>query len=266
MIPLLGQVVVSRIDLGCENGFGHGSRRSRSNKDSLAGAGGFEPPYDEIKIRCLTTWRRPNPPPASTWARRKARRTIVRAPARRNGRRAILRRGGRFPTGGIRLPRAASQARLGRPPSRSGPAAALMSRAAPRMHAPRSRPRRQSGGQPSAGSAEALVATTPVPAIMGGRSERVAATARARLAGGGRLRRLGPSRRDRRFANLLNSVSILYEAREHNVFGETESGYTALCGDKNESTAMTNTSTRTAFKAQREIAVCCRLDMVGVVS
>ncbi len=76
---------------------------------------------------------------------------------------------------------------------------------------------------------------------MGGRSERVAATTRGRLAGGGRLRRLGPSRRERRFANLLNSVSILYEAREQNVFGGTESGYTALCGDKDESTAMTNT-------------------------
>src|SRR5271166_4632197 len=28
----------------------------------LAGAGGFEPPYGGIKIRCLTAWRRPNPP------------------------------------------------------------------------------------------------------------------------------------------------------------------------------------------------------------
>jgi hypothetical protein len=27
---------------------------------SLAGAGGFEPPNGGIKIRCLTTWRRPN--------------------------------------------------------------------------------------------------------------------------------------------------------------------------------------------------------------
>jgi hypothetical protein len=26
----------------------------------LAGAGGFEPPYGGIKIRCLTTWLRPN--------------------------------------------------------------------------------------------------------------------------------------------------------------------------------------------------------------
>jgi hypothetical protein len=27
---------------------------------SLAGAGGFEPPHGGIKIRCLTTWLRPN--------------------------------------------------------------------------------------------------------------------------------------------------------------------------------------------------------------
>jgi hypothetical protein len=27
---------------------------------ALAGAGGFEPPYGGIKIRCLTTWLRPN--------------------------------------------------------------------------------------------------------------------------------------------------------------------------------------------------------------
>jgi hypothetical protein len=26
----------------------------------MAGAGGFEPPNGGIKIRCLTTWRRPN--------------------------------------------------------------------------------------------------------------------------------------------------------------------------------------------------------------
>ena len=26
----------------------------------MAGAGGFEPPYGGIKIRCLTAWRRPN--------------------------------------------------------------------------------------------------------------------------------------------------------------------------------------------------------------
>ena len=38
----------------------------RISPDSLAGAGGFEPPYGGIKIRCLTAWRRP-----------KARRTIV---------------------------------------------------------------------------------------------------------------------------------------------------------------------------------------------
>jgi hypothetical protein len=29
----------------------------------LAGAGGFEPPNDGTKIRCLTTWRRPNADP-----------------------------------------------------------------------------------------------------------------------------------------------------------------------------------------------------------
>ena len=28
--------------------------------EGLAGAGGFEPPYGGIKIRCLTTWLRPN--------------------------------------------------------------------------------------------------------------------------------------------------------------------------------------------------------------
>jgi hypothetical protein len=28
--------------------------------EPLAGAGGFEPPYAGIKIRCLTTWLRPN--------------------------------------------------------------------------------------------------------------------------------------------------------------------------------------------------------------
>ena len=28
----------------------------------LAGAGGFEPPNGGIKIRCLTTWLRPNAP------------------------------------------------------------------------------------------------------------------------------------------------------------------------------------------------------------
>jgi hypothetical protein len=26
----------------------------------MAGAGGFEPPHDGIKNRCLTAWRRPN--------------------------------------------------------------------------------------------------------------------------------------------------------------------------------------------------------------
>jgi hypothetical protein len=34
--------------------------RSRAALTELAGAGGFEPPHDGIKIRCLTTWLRPN--------------------------------------------------------------------------------------------------------------------------------------------------------------------------------------------------------------
>src|SRR5262249_45543243 len=33
---------------------------SLSDQVYLAGAGGFEPPYRGIKIRCLTTWLRPN--------------------------------------------------------------------------------------------------------------------------------------------------------------------------------------------------------------
>ncbi len=35
-------------------------------KRVLAGAGGFEPPYGGIKIRCLTAWRRPNSPTRQT--------------------------------------------------------------------------------------------------------------------------------------------------------------------------------------------------------
>ena len=34
-------------------------QRYRARADWLAGAGGFEPPYGGIKIRCLTTWLRP---------------------------------------------------------------------------------------------------------------------------------------------------------------------------------------------------------------
>ena len=41
--------------------------------ECVAGAGGFEPPYGGIKIRCLTAWRRPN-----------ARRTIMRGLQGRN--------------------------------------------------------------------------------------------------------------------------------------------------------------------------------------
>ena len=33
---------------------------ARREEQTLAGAGGFEPPYGGIKIRCLTTWLRPN--------------------------------------------------------------------------------------------------------------------------------------------------------------------------------------------------------------
>ena len=44
----------------------------------MAGAGGFEPPYGGIKIRCLTAWRRPNAPED-----RRAR-TIEGAPLPRN--------------------------------------------------------------------------------------------------------------------------------------------------------------------------------------
>lgn len=46
--------------------------------ECVAGAGGFEPPYGGIKIRCLTAWRRPNAPGAGGG------RTIVRAFMRRN--------------------------------------------------------------------------------------------------------------------------------------------------------------------------------------
>ena len=152
---------------------------------------------------------------------------------------AILRRGGRFPIGGIRLPRAASAGRLGARPSRSGPAAALMSRAVLECMR-RARARGDSRADcPAPGAPKPSSRRRPFPRSWGAGAR--GSPPRARLAGGGRLRRLGPSRRDGRFANLRNSVSLLYEAREQNVFGGTESGYTALCGDKNESTAMTNT-------------------------
>jgi hypothetical protein len=50
----------------------------------VAGAGGFEPPDGGIKIRCLTTWRRPNVP-QGVLGLAESGRTIVRALARRNG-------------------------------------------------------------------------------------------------------------------------------------------------------------------------------------
>ncbi len=92
---------------------------------------------------------------------------------------AILRRGGRFPTWGSGF-RGRRRQGVWAPALAERPGRGARVPYGPRMHAPRSRPRRQSGGLPSAGSAEALVATTPVPAIMGGRSERVAATSSAR--------------------------------------------------------------------------------------
>ncbi len=45
---------------------------------NLAGAGGLEPPNGGIKIRCLTTWRRPNTGPGGN--RLQARRTITASP------------------------------------------------------------------------------------------------------------------------------------------------------------------------------------------
>ncbi len=151
---------------------------------------------------------------------------------------AILRRGGRFPTWGSGF-RGRRRQGVWAPALAERPGRGARVPYGPRMHAPRSRPRRQSGGQ---------------------RRERRSPRrddARSRDHGGpereGRRRGPSPGRgrqapspsrppswRDRRFANLRNSVRTLYESREQNVFGGTESGYTALCGDKNESTAMTN--------------------------
>ena len=151
---------------------------------------------------------------------------------------AILRRGGRFPTWGSGF-RGRRRQGVWAPALAERPGRGARVPYGPRMHAPRSRPRRQSGGQ---------------------RRERRSPRrddARSRDHGGpereGRRRGPSPGRgrqapspsrppswRDRRFANLRNSVRTLYESREQNVFGGTEFGYTALCGDKNESTAMTN--------------------------
>jgi hypothetical protein len=41
---------------------GHAERGAKSlvSAECVAGAGGFEPPYGGIKIRCLTAWLRPN--------------------------------------------------------------------------------------------------------------------------------------------------------------------------------------------------------------
>src|SRR4051812_41477063 len=39
---------------------GKSRQKTAKSLKRLAGAGGFEPPYGGIKIRCLTTWLRPN--------------------------------------------------------------------------------------------------------------------------------------------------------------------------------------------------------------
>jgi hypothetical protein len=52
------------------------------NNTAETGAGGFEPPHDGIKIRCLTAWRRPNS--ALFQAAAHGRRTIMRGGASRN--------------------------------------------------------------------------------------------------------------------------------------------------------------------------------------
>src|SRR5215467_5144836 len=46
--------------LACNRSQLFGACSSSHNKQTMAGAGGFEPPYGGIKIRCLTTWLRPN--------------------------------------------------------------------------------------------------------------------------------------------------------------------------------------------------------------
>jgi hypothetical protein len=50
--------------------------------DYVAGAGGFEPPYGGIKIRCLTAWRRPKS--RAVGRRSRGGRTIVGARHARN--------------------------------------------------------------------------------------------------------------------------------------------------------------------------------------
>ena len=60
------------------------SWRSLRIPECVAGAGGFEPPDGGIKIRCLTTWLRPNAPQGSEGLAESGR-TIVRGVLRRNG-------------------------------------------------------------------------------------------------------------------------------------------------------------------------------------
>ncbi len=56
----------------------------RTGRD-VAGAGGFEPPHGGIKIRCLTTWLRPNSPAGAMHLRADAHNTGVRLAVQRHG-------------------------------------------------------------------------------------------------------------------------------------------------------------------------------------
>ncbi len=68
--PIAAAVSVSNLRRRAQSpqtrGFSRSRGKSLNSENCVAGAGGFEPPYGGIKIRCLTAWRRPN-----------ARRTIV---------------------------------------------------------------------------------------------------------------------------------------------------------------------------------------------
>ena len=49
-LPGFSVITLFKIILPCKN----------HNSSNMAGPGGFEPPHDGIKTRCLTAWRRPN--------------------------------------------------------------------------------------------------------------------------------------------------------------------------------------------------------------
>jgi hypothetical protein len=75
-----------RVRKGPRNvGLSAGHREVSEFRECVAGAGGFEPPYGGIKIRCLTAWRRPNPPRGPRCRPAESGRTIVRVSMRRNG-------------------------------------------------------------------------------------------------------------------------------------------------------------------------------------